>query len=95
MLINLLFCMYLKEFNMGCIIEFQEPSVRINFRCNNMKQKIYLEILLKYSPLDITNISSILNIPKSKLYRVYLGKELLEGKVANNLACLLCIFLGE
>ncbi|AHE66200.1 hypothetical protein [Legionella oakridgensis] len=79
---------------MECIIEFQKPLVRYEFSCRT-KQKILLEVLLKYSKLNLIDLALMLDISIATLLNAYKGKEFLQGKPAINLVHLLFIFFGE
>ncbi len=80
---------------MDCIIEFQNPRMRLNFRCKEQHQKIIVETLLKFSKLSIADLSSLLNISKKILHEVCIGKTFLKDSSSSNLIYLLFLFLGE
>lgn len=80
---------------MSCIIEFKEPAVKFEFVCQYNKQKILLEMLLKYSQLNYSDLSCLLNTSILKLKSVYNGIEFLEAKISRNLIYLLFLFLNE
>jgi len=80
---------------MRSIIEFSKPSIRFEFFCRCDKQKILIEMLLKYSELNLAGLASILNISIGLLQDVYVGADILRGKPADHLLQLFLIFLSE
>lgn len=80
---------------MDCIIEFQNPRIRFNFRCKEQHQKIIVETLLKFSKLTLADLSSIMNISKKILQEVRNGTAFLKDRSSTHLIYLLFLFLGE
>lgn len=79
---------------MESIIEFQELSTPTQVKCNKYKQKIIIEMLLKYSQLTKSDFASLLGISVPTLQGVSNNNEFLQGKPASNLIQVLFIFLG-
>ncbi len=80
---------------MGCIIEFSKPFVRFEFTYKKYKQRIFIEILLKYSQLHIANLATLLDVPVNTLKSVYSGSAFLDDNPAKKLAHLFILFVSE
>ena len=80
---------------MRCIIEFDEPPFRFDFCQNKNKHKIWLDILLKYSVLDLAGFASVLNVSVLKLQTVLNGLDYLDSETATTLAQLLLMFFSD
>ena len=80
---------------MGCTIEFNESSIRFDFSNNKQKQKIFVDVLLRYSKLDLPGLAAVLNVSIDTLHDVHRGVRFLEGEAAENLARLFLIFVSE
>ena len=80
---------------MRCIIEFDEPPFRFDFCQNKNKHKIWLDILLKYSVLDLAGFASVLNVSVQKLQTVLKGLDYLDNEPATTLAQLFLMFFSD
>lgn len=80
---------------MGCILEFTESLIQIEFCSKGNKQKILVDILTKYSEMDINKLAVVLGVPVKKLKNICKGKDCLTGEPADSLAQLFLIFFGQ
>lgn len=80
---------------MSCIIEFSEPKSRFEFRTRDHKQKLFIDVLLRYSQMDLPHLASILDTTANELRDVYCGKIFLVGKPAEVLTQLFPVHFGE
>lgn len=80
---------------MGCIVEFANSLMQFEFNCQGSKQKILVDMLLKYSEQDITTLASALDISVNELQDIYDSKHVLDAERANDLAQLFLIFFGR
>ena len=80
---------------MGCIVEFSEPLLRFNFCQNKNKQKTWLDILLKYSALDLAGLASLIEVSVQALQDVLSGIRYLEDEPAIILAQFFLIFFSD
>ena len=80
---------------MGCIIEFTDTLLKFEFCSQGDKQKILVDMLLKYSEMDISALTSALGVSIKKLHDIRKGKCFLIGEQANDLAQLFLIFFGR
>ncbi len=79
---------------MGCMIEFRDPLVRFDFCANPAQQKLWIDALLHYSNLDLTGLSTLLEIPRRTLTKVHQGEKFLETEQAIKLGQLFLIHFG-
>jgi len=80
---------------MGCIIEFSESLIQFEFNSHSDKQKILVDVLLKYSDMSIEDLASFLEVSVKKLRDIQTGKGLFRGERANDLAQLFLVFFGR
>lgn len=80
---------------MGCIIEFSKSLIQFEFNSNGNKQRILVDMLLKYGELDINNLASTLDISVYELQEICEGKHFLVGEQAHDLAQMFLIFFGQ
>ena len=80
---------------MSCALEFPESSVKIDFCSKGNKQKILIDVLTKYSEMDMNRLASVLEVPVKKLNDICEGDSYLVGKQADCLAQLFLIFFGK
>ena len=80
---------------MSCALEFSESLVRVNFCSKGNKQKILIDVLTKYSELDINRLASVLQVSVARLKDICDGDSFLVGEPADSLAQLFLIFLGQ
>lgn len=80
---------------MGCIVEFTESLMQIEFCSNGNKQKILIDILTRYSEMDTNKLATVLGVSAKKLKNICNGEEFLVGEPADSLAQLFLIFFGQ
>jgi hypothetical protein len=80
---------------MSCILEFPESSVKIDFCSKGNKQKILIDVLTKYSDMDMNRLALALEVPVKKLRSICDGHGCLIGEQADSLAHFFLIFLGK
>ena len=80
---------------MSCVLEFPESSVKIDFCSKGNKQKILIDVLAKYSEMDINQLASVLDVPVKRLHEICNGNGFLVGEQADSLAQLFLMFLGK
>jgi hypothetical protein len=80
---------------MSCTLEFPESSVRIDFCSKGNKQRILIDVLSKYSDMDINQLASVLEVPVKRLHEICNGNGFLVGEQADSLAQLFLMFLGK
>lgn len=80
---------------MGCIVEFTESLMQIEFCSNGNKQKILIDILTRYSEMDTSKLADVLGVSEKKLHNICHGKEFLVGEPADSLAQLFLMFFGQ
>ena len=79
---------------MGCIVEFSEPLVRFNFCENKGRQKQWIEVLIKYSALDLTSLATLIEVPVQMLKDVHQGIKFLTDEAAENLGMYFLLFFS-
>ena len=80
---------------MGCSLEFSESLVKINFCSKGNKQRILIDVLTKYSEMDMNKLASVLEVSVKRLHGICDGYGFLVGEQADSLAQLFLIFLGK
>ncbi|HAT1926171.1 TPA: hypothetical protein OEA38_000070 [Legionella pneumophila] len=75
---------------MECIVEFND-GFRFDFAQNRCKQKIWIEVLLKFSKTNIDHLATILDLPTETLVQVYQGNHYLEAEAAKRLGQLFLV----
>lgn len=80
---------------MSCTLEFPESSVKIEFCSAGNKQKILIDVLTKYSEMDVNKLASVLEISVKKIKDICNGNGFLVGEQADTLAQLFLMFLGK
>ena len=80
---------------MGCIIEFSESLMRFEFNSEGNKQKILVDMLLKYGELDIAGLALALEVSINELQAILDGNHFFVGEQANDLSQLFLIFFGR
>lgn len=80
---------------MSCVLEFPESSIKIDFCSKGNKQKILIDVLTKYSDMDINKLASVLEVPAKRLHNICNGNGFLIGEQADSLAQLFLMFLGK
>ena len=80
---------------MRCIVEFTEPFIRFDFEPNKQKQKILIDVLLKYSQLDLATLASTLEVSLKTLSDVHNGIAFLQEVPAKCLAQLFLILFSD
>jgi hypothetical protein len=80
---------------MNCTLEFPESFVKIDFCSKGNKQKILIDVLTKYSEMDIDKLALVLGVSVKKLHGICDGDSFLVGEQADSLAQLFLMFLGK
>lgn len=80
---------------MSCVLEFPESSVKIDFCSKGNKQKILIDVLSKYSDMDMNQLASVLDVPVERLHEICNGNGFLVGEQADSVAQLFLMFLGK
>lgn len=80
---------------MGCIIEFTESLLQIEFCSKGNKQKILIDVLLKYGEMNISELALAIDVSTKKLRDICNGRGSLVGEQADSLAQLFLIFFGR
>lgn len=80
---------------MGCTVELANALIRFEFCCEGKKQKILVDILLKYSDMDINELAFALDVSVSKILDICNESSFLMGKQADDLSQLFIIFFGR
>jgi hypothetical protein len=80
---------------MGCIIEFSESLLRFEFNAKGSKQKILVDMLLKYSEMDIADLALALDASVNELQDILDGNYFFVDEQANDLSQLFLIFFGR
>ena len=69
--------------------------MRFEFSSTGSKQRILVDMLLKYGDLTISDLASALDITVSELQDIHDGNHYLVGEQANDLAQLFLSFFGR
>ena len=80
---------------MGCIVEFSESLLQFEFNSKGNRQKILVDMLLKYGELDIAGLACALDASISELHDILDGNYFFIGEQANDLSQLFLIFFGR
>lgn len=80
---------------MGCKLEFSESQLQVEFCSQGSKQRILIDVLLKYSEMSINDLASALEVPVTRLHDIYNGRSFLIGEQADSLAQLFLVFFGR
>lgn len=80
---------------MGCTLEFRESLIRCEFNGDGYKQQILVDILLKYSEFNSSDLATALEISEEKLTEIRDGHYYLVERQANDLAQLFLVFFGH
>lgn len=80
---------------MGCIIEFAEPQNQIEFCAEGSKQKILIDVLLKFSGVNIDQLAESLGVSVDKIQDICDEKDYLVGCQLDNLAQIFLRFFGR
>ncbi|MDW9178591.1 hypothetical protein SE948_02895 [Legionella pneumophila] len=75
---------------MSCIVEF-DGGHRFDFTQNRCKQKIWIEVLLKFGKTNIQHLAHILDLSAETLFQVHQGNHYLEAEEAKRLGQLFLI----
>lgn len=80
---------------MGCIVELSKSLIQFEFNSDGNKQRILVDMLLKYSAISIDELALTLDISVDNLQAIYNGEYFLIGEQANDLAQIFLIFFGR
>lgn len=81
---------FTRSCNMGCIVEFND-GFRFDFAQNKPKQKLWIDILLRFSKSNIEHLAYILDLPIEILAQVHQGNYYLEDEAAKRLGQLFLV----
>lgn len=79
---------------MVCVVELNK-EIRFNFAQNKLKQKIWIDMLLDYTKLDINRLAEIIDVSPGFLEKVALKKDYLNQESANRLATLFLLTFSD
>lgn len=79
---------------MGCIVEFSEPRLRFEFAHDQDKQKTFINALLRYGKLDISDLASVLGVSKRTLCAVHDGAQFFDEDKADKLVKFFLMYFG-
>ena len=79
---------------MGCIIEFND-GFRFDFVKNKGNQKIWIEILLRFSKSNMNHLAYILDVPTETIIQVHQGNFYLDQESAERLGQLFLVAFGS
>lgn len=85
---------FTRSFNMGCIVEFND-GFRFNLAQNKCKQKLWIEVLLRFSKSNIEHLAYVLDLPVETLVHVYKGTLYLEEEDASRLGQLFLVMFCD
>jgi len=74
---------------MECTIHPNQSPTTLTFTCKQQSQKSLIDILLKYSPLSLSDLPALLNLPIEQIKEVSLGNKYFTAADADHLALLL------
>ncbi len=80
---------------MGCIVELKNSSAQFEFNSHGAKQRILVDMLLKYGELDVVNLALALDTTTNKLQDILDGDYFFIGRQADDLSHLFLIFFGR
>ena len=80
---------------MGCFVEFSNLLLQFEFDSNGNRQKILVDMLLKYSELDILGLALALDTSVTELENILDGNYFFIDEQANDLSHLFLIFFGR
>lgn len=78
---------------MECIVEFND--VRFNFAQNKLKQKTWIEALLRFTNLDINHLAELLELPVDMLIKVQRGDVYFSQESAERLGRLFLLAFSD
>jgi len=81
------------SYGMGCIVEFND--VRFDFAQNKLKQKTWIEALLRFTNLDINQLAGLLDTPTEMLIKVQRGDIYFSKKTAVELGKLFLLAFSD
>lgn len=80
---------------MSCSLEFPESLIKIEFCNQGNKQKILIDVLNKYSEMNIEQLALALDVSVKKLHEICNGNGFLTGDKADSLAQFFLLFLRK
>ncbi|HDO7841038.1 TPA: hypothetical protein P5J72_000435 [Legionella pneumophila] len=78
---------------MGCIIEFND-GFQFDFVQNKCKQKLWIDVLLRFSKANIEHLAHILDLPIETVIQVHQGNLYLDEESAKRLGQLFLVTFG-
>lgn len=79
---------------MGCILEFND-GFRFDFTQNKPKQKLWIDILLRFSKSNIEHLAYVLDLPVETLVHVHKGSLYLGEEDASRLGQLFLVMFCD
>ncbi len=80
---------------MGCIVKFSESLIQFEFNSHGNRQKMLIDMLLRYGEFDMNSLAATIGISVAKLHDIYDGKYFLDGEESHDLAQVFLIFFGQ
>lgn len=71
------------------------PTIQTQFSCNQNKQKLLIDALLKCSIITINDIAALIKVSPDFLLEVYQGKEYLNKKNSINLMYVFLLLFSD
>ncbi len=80
---------------MGIELNAGEFTLNHEFICRLNKQKLLIDVLLKYSKINLDKLASMLKVPVGLLQDVWRGRDYLQHDAALRLTEYFLLFFGE
>jgi hypothetical protein len=80
---------------MVCFIEFSESMIKSEFCGEGKKQRILVDMLLKYGDMNIDSLAKELEVPIEKVQHVLNGHDFFIGDREDSLAQFFLMFFGR
>ena len=80
---------------MGIELNAGEFTVNHEFNCRLNKQKLLIDVLLKYTKINLDNLATMLRVPVWLLQDVWKGGSYLKHDAALRLTQYFLLFFGE
>lgn len=80
---------------MECVVGQGELISRFKFCCKGKKQRLLIDVLLKYSGIAFNELTKILHVSDDILQDVYSGKRNFEMEDAENLILVFLMYFSD
>lgn len=80
---------------MVCFVEFTESMIRSEFCGEGNKQRILVDMLVKYGDMNIDSLAKELEVPIEKVQRVLNGHDFFVGDREDSLVQFFLMFFGR